>query len=80
MDMQMPVLDGLEATRRIRDRWPPPQSPWIIGLSAHASEEARRECLAAGMDDYLTKPVTIAQYTEALARAESARRPAGRIS
>jgi signal transduction histidine kinase len=75
MDMQMPVLDGLEATRRIRDRWPPPQGPWIVGLSAHASEEARRECMAAGMDDYLTKPVTIAQFTEALARAESARAP-----
>jgi CheY-like chemotaxis protein len=69
MDMQMPVLDGLDTTRRIRDRWPATQGPWIIGISGYASEQDRRKCLAAGMNDYLAKPVTFPQYTEALTRA-----------
>jgi signal transduction histidine kinase len=69
MDMQMPELDGLDTTRRIRARWPAPEGPWIIGITGYASEQDRRKCLAAGMDDYLAKPVTIPQYAEALTRA-----------
>jgi signal transduction histidine kinase len=74
MDVQMPVLDGLEATRRIRDRWPRSQGPRIVGLTGHASEEARRECMAAGMDECLVKPVIFDQYAEALAKASTALR------
>jgi CheY-like chemotaxis protein len=67
MDVQMPGLNGLEATRRIRELWPPPYGPRIVGLTGDASEQARQDCLAAGMDDYLAKPVTLEHYAEVLA-------------
>jgi signal transduction histidine kinase/ActR/RegA family two-component response regulator len=66
MDVQMPELDGLEATRRIKAR--PGPSPWIIALTAHALEDDRRQCLAAGMNDFLSKPVQLNELTAALDR------------
>jgi osomolarity two-component system sensor histidine kinase NIK1 len=59
MDLQMPVMDGFEATMAIRDPSGDclnPQVP-IIALTANAQEETRKKCLSAGMDDFLTKPV-----------------------
>jgi CheY-like chemotaxis protein len=56
MDIQMPNLDGRQAARRIRDLWSADQLP-IIALTAHAGEEERDRCRAAGMNDHLVKPV-----------------------
>lgn len=66
MDIQMPVMDGLTATRNIRQE--AHQHPWIIGLSADAFTESRGLALAAGMDDYLTKPLQIEELLAALER------------
>jgi CheY-like chemotaxis protein len=71
MDVQMPELDGLDATRRIRQRWPD-GGPHIIAMTANAMTEDREECLAAGMDDYLAKPIRLEVLAGALAAALSA--------
>jgi len=60
MDVQMPQMDGLEATRRICATWPKDR-PRIIAMTANASQSDRDECLAAGMDGYVSKPVRIEQ-------------------
>jgi CheY-like chemotaxis protein/HPt (histidine-containing phosphotransfer) domain-containing protein/anti-sigma regulatory factor (Ser/Thr protein kinase) len=65
MDVQMPELDGLDATRRIRERWPD-RGPYIIAMTANAMADDREECLAAGMDDYLAKPIRLESLAEAL--------------
>ena len=72
MDVQMPGLDGLAATRRIRAHFGglPNRGPWIIALTANAQAGAREACLAAGMDDYLTKPLVAPELVAALARAQ----------
>ena len=65
MDVQMPVLDGYEATRRIRDMHS--ELP-VIGLTAHALPEARRLCFEAGMVEHVVKPVDMAELVAAIRR------------
>ena len=57
MDMHMPEMDGLEASRHIRQIECKGERPWIIALTANALQEDRKRCLEAGMDDFLTKPI-----------------------
>jgi signal transduction histidine kinase/DNA-binding response OmpR family regulator len=66
MDVQMPEMDGLDATRRIRERWPPETRPRIVALTANALVEDREACFAAGMDDYVAKPIRPEALAEAL--------------
>jgi len=68
MDIQLPELDGFEVTREIRRQEPPGVRVPIIALTAHALEGDRERCVAAGMDDYLSKPITEEQLIAALSR------------
>ncbi|MEI6162318.1 MAG: response regulator, partial [Roseococcus sp.] len=70
MDMQMPVMDGLEATRNIRSGDSPNRETRIIGLTAAVGPVYERQCMDAGMDDYLSKPVARAALLNALGLAE----------
>ncbi len=72
MDVRMPIMDGLEATRRIREILPGQPHIHIIALTAHAMNGVREECLEAGMDDYISKPFTIVQINEVLAKYSNA--------
>ena len=65
MDIQMPVMDGFEATRKIRKMFPDKRIP-IVALSANAFDEDRRKSLEAGMDGHLSKPIVMAQLEDAL--------------
>ncbi|MDD2763604.1 MAG: CHASE domain-containing protein [Opitutaceae bacterium] len=74
MDVQMPEMDGLDAARRIVARHPDrTQRPWIIALTANAVQGDREICLAAGMDDYISKPISKGDLSAALGRARGAR-------
>ena len=66
MDVQMPELDGLDASRRICARWPPRPRPRIVAMTANAMVEDRDACFAAGMDDYVAKPIRPEELAEAL--------------
>ena len=59
MDLQMPVMDGLEATKIIRSTLPKNKQPYIMAITANAMEGDRQRCLDNGMNDYLAKPLTM---------------------
>ncbi len=79
MDVQMPLMDGLEASRRIRQEYENPteypekasqERPRIIAMTANAMQGDREECIAAGMDDYISKPIQMEQLIEALSKCK----------
>ena len=72
MDVQMPEMDGLAATRAIRERWPGASGPRVVAMTANAMRDDREACMAAGMDDFVSKPVVLAQLAAALERCATA--------
>jgi PAS domain S-box-containing protein len=68
MDLQMPELDGFEATRQIRTRVAADRQPKIVALTANAMQGDRELCVAAGMDDYISKPVKMHEIAAAIRR------------
>ena len=76
MDVQMPEMDGLTASRKIRELLPPGEGPRIVALTAGAFEADRQSCLEAGMDDYLAKPIRLENLAALLRRQPPRRRGA----
>jgi CheY-like chemotaxis protein len=73
MDLQMPVVDGLEGARLIRCG---PHQPYIVALTAFAFSSHQRECEAAGMNDFLTKPIRLPELQASLERCKGFRQAA----
>jgi len=69
MDVQMPEMDGFEASREIARRWPADRRPRIVAMTANAMQGDRELCLAAGMDDYMSKPIHVEELVAALERS-----------
>jgi CheY-like chemotaxis protein len=76
MDVQMPEMDGIETTRVICKQWPSEQRPYIIAMTAHALSGDADKCLAAGMNDYISKPVHIEKLEAALEKSRAITRVA----
>jgi CheY-like chemotaxis protein/HPt (histidine-containing phosphotransfer) domain-containing protein len=70
MDVHMPEMDGLEATRRIRQEFAVAAQPRIIAMTADAMREDREACLVAGMDDYVSKPIQVGELVTALSKCQ----------
>ncbi|MGH9763417.1 MAG: response regulator, partial [Blastocatellia bacterium] len=75
MDVQMPEMDGLEASREICREWPKDRRPWIVAMTANAMAGDQDECLSAGMDDYVSKPVQVSDLQAAIERSLRERPP-----
>ena len=73
MDVQMPEMDGLEASRRVTSKWKAQLRPRIVAMTANAMQGDREACLAAGMDDYVTKPIRVDALVAALLLAQARR-------
>jgi CheY-like chemotaxis protein len=69
MDVQMPELDGFGASREINRRWPGERRPRIVAMTANAMQGDRELCEAAGMDDYVAKPIRVEELVAALERS-----------
>ncbi len=66
MDLHMPTLDGLEATKRILSAMPPEERPVVVAVTAFATAESRDRCMAAGLSDFLSKPISVAALKDVL--------------
>jgi CheY-like chemotaxis protein len=73
MDVQMPEMDGVVATRRIRADFPAQAQPFIAAMTADAMTGDREKYLAVGMNDYISKPISVADLIAVLRRAHSAK-------
>jgi PAS domain S-box-containing protein len=71
MDVAMPGMDGMEATRKLRAMNLGPTRPWIVALTANAMQGDRELCLAAGMDDYIRKPIRLSDLAAAMRQVRS---------
>ena len=76
MDVQMPEMSGIEATREIRKRLPIENSPTIIALTANATTEDRNESMKAGMNDHMSKPIRVNELRRILENCQSKRKVA----
>jgi signal transduction histidine kinase/DNA-binding response OmpR family regulator/HPt (histidine-containing phosphotransfer) domain-containing protein len=79
MDIQMPEMDGFEASRQIAARWPRDERPYIVAMTANAMAGDREAALAAGMDDYVSKPIHIDELVGALRRSAPQAEPRDEI-
>ncbi len=70
MDVNMPEMDGLEATKHIRKNFQQSNQPYIIAMTADAFKEDKDKCIDAGMDNYISKPVNIENLIDALLQAK----------
>ncbi|MFK8183358.1 MAG: DUF3365 domain-containing protein [Phormidesmis sp.] len=68
MDVQMPEMDGLEATQEVCKRWPTETRPYVIAMTANAMQGDRERCLASGMNDYISKPIRLQELRDAIER------------
>jgi GAF domain-containing protein/CheY-like chemotaxis protein/HPt (histidine-containing phosphotransfer) domain-containing protein len=75
MDVQMPDMDGVQATQRILERWRDGDRPWIVAMTAEVMRGDREGFLAAGMNDYVAKPIRPQELIAAIARTPSRTRP-----
>ncbi len=69
MDVQMPEMDGLEASRQVNARWPRAGRPRLVAMTASAMQDDRQRCMEAGMDDFVGKPVRVEELIAALERS-----------
>lgn len=80
MDVQMPEMNGIAATEEIRRLIPDAIRPWIVALSADDTEEKKKSCLQAGMNDFLEKPISVTAIRHSLAAARTALYPEDKVT
>jgi CheY-like chemotaxis protein len=74
LDVHMPQMDGYETARQLRQKWPGDERPFVIAMTGNTMEGDRELCLAAGMDDYISKPIRHKELEAILLRWGSRKR------